>query len=57
MIVKQIKDCYIHINGQSKSNVHMDVGNANQDDVCQHEKMDLEASRSQVEAMINLMMA
>ena len=31
MIGKQIKDCCIDINGQSKTNDNMDVGNANQE--------------------------
>ena len=55
MIGKQIKDCCIDINGQSKSNVHMDVGNVNHDAV-QDGKMDLDASKSQIDGMINSMM-
>ena len=55
MIGKQIKDCRIDINGQSKSNVHMDVGNVNHD-AAQDGKMDLDASKSQIDAMINSMM-
>ena len=54
-IGKQIKDCCNDIKGQNKSNAHNDVGNANHD-VDEDEKMDLEACRSQLDAMINSMM-